>query len=224
MIKLYTWSTPNGWKASIMLEETGLPYELHPIDLGRRTQKEEWFRRISPYGKIPAIVDTELDNFPLAESGAILIHLAEKAGQLLSTDRAIRSRTLQWLLFQVGAVGPIQGQAVSFLRYIETESTVARDRFAAEILRIYGVLDRQLADEEYLAGEYSIADIATFPWVKGHSWAGIDIAGFPNVARWLETVNSRAAVVRGLAIPHRVDLGDSATKASLARQGRGLVS
>ena len=201
MIDLYTSPTPNGWKASIMLEEIGLPYELHPIRLDQLEQKQDWFLKICPNGRIPAIVDRDAGDFAVFESGAILLYLAEKTGQLLPEEARARSRVLQWLMFQMAGVGPMQGQANVFFRYAPEKIQFAIDRYQHETRRLYQVLDGQLADHEYLAGEYSIADIATWPWVSIHGWAGVEVEGLPNLQRWLEAVGKRPAVQKGRAVP-----------------------
>ena len=201
MIDLYTSPTPNGWKASIMLEEVGLPYEVHPIRLDQLEQKQDWFLKICPNGRIPAIVDRDADDFAVFESGAILIYLAEKTGQLLPAEAKARSRVLQWLMFQMAGVGPMQGQANVFFRYAPEKIPFAIDRYQHETRRLYEVLDGQLADHEYLAGAYSIADVATWPWVSIHGWAGVEVEGLPHLQRWLEAVGERPAVQKGRAVP-----------------------
>ncbi len=201
MITLHTSPTPNGWKASIMLEETQLDYEVHPIDLGKLVQKEEWFLRINPNGRIPAIVDHDADDFAVFESGAILVYLAEKTGMLLPSDPRARSVALQWLMFQMGGVGPMQGQANVSFRYAPEPIPFAIERYQKETRRLYEVLDRRLAEAEYLAGEYSIADIATWPWVSIHGWAGVEVEGLANLERWIEKVGARPAVQAGRAVP-----------------------
>ncbi len=201
MIDLYTSPTPNGWKASIMLEEVGLPYEVKPIRLDKLEQKEEAFLRINPNGRIPAIVDRDEGDYPVFESGAILIYLAEKTGKLLPAETKARTDVLQWLMFQMAGVGPMQGQAHVFFRYAPEKIQFAIDRYQHETKRLYTVLDGRLTDREYLAGDYSIADIATWPWVSIHGWAGVDVDDLPNLQRWIETVGKRPAVQRGRAVP-----------------------
>jgi glutathione S-transferase len=206
MIELYTAPTPNGWKASIMLEELGLPYEVRPINLLSGEQKEDWYLRINPNGRIPAIVDRDEGDFPVFESGAILVYLAEKTGSpLLPTERKARSRVFQWLMFQMGGVGPMQGQANVFFRYAPEQIPYAIERYQTETKRLYTVLDRQLADHEYLAGDYSIADVATWPWVRIHAWAGVETDDLPHLTRWIETVAKRPACERGVAVPGQLD-------------------
>ena len=201
MIDLYTAATPNGWKVSIMLEEVGLPYELKPIRLDKLEQREEWFLAINPNGRIPAIVDRDDGGLAIFESGAILIYLAEKTGLLLPAETRARANVLQWLMFQMAGVGPMQGQANVFFRYAPEKIPFAIDRYQHETKRLYTVLDRRLADREYLAGDYSIADIATWPWVSIHGWAGVAVDDLPNLQRWIDTVGKRPAVQAGRAVP-----------------------
>jgi glutathione S-transferase len=198
MIHLYTAATPNGRKASIVLEELDLPYESTWFDLGELKQKEPWFLAINPNGRIPAIVDRDEDNFSVFESGAILIYLAEKTGRLLPTEMKARSTVLQWLMFQMGGLGPMQGQANVFYRYAAEKIDYAIDRYRRETRRLYEVLNGRLKDAEYLGDDYSIADIATWPWVTGHEWAGVSLDGLDH----LQTlVAERPAVQRGIAVP-----------------------
>lgn len=207
MINLYTWGTPNGRKVSIMLEECGLPYRVQPVDITKGEQFSPGFVAINPNAKIPAIVDLAgPDGRPITlfESGAILIYLAAKTGKLLPLDERGKYAALQWLMFQMGGVGPMFGQAHHFLRFASERVSYAIKRYSAETARLYGVLDRRLGEAEYLAGEYSIADIATFPWVARHEWQQIDLADYPNVRRWHETIAARPAVQRGMAIPGAV--------------------
>ncbi|MFO0548484.1 MAG: glutathione S-transferase N-terminal domain-containing protein [Polyangiaceae bacterium] len=201
MIDLYTAATPNGHKASIMLEELELPYQVHALSLGKGDQKSPEFLKINPNGRIPAIVDRDEGDFAVFESGAILIYLAEKTGRLLPTERKARSVVLQWLMFQMGGIGPMQGQAGVFFRYAPERIPYAIQRYQRETRRLYEVLDKRLAEAEYLGGEYSIADIATYPWVKGHDWVGVDVDGLTHVQRWLAAIGARPAVQRGLAVP-----------------------
>jgi GSH-dependent disulfide-bond oxidoreductase len=203
MIDLYTAATPNGHKASIALEELGLPYQVHALSFERKEQKAAAFLRINPNGRIPAIVDRDNDDFAVFESGAILIYLAEKTGQLLPSDAKGRSRVLQWLMFQMGGVGPMQGQANVFFRYFPQKLQGAIDRYQHETRRLYEVLDARLGEVEYLAGDYSIADIATFPWVRVHDWAGVSLDGLTHLQRWLDAIAARPAVQRGLQVPQR---------------------
>lgn len=201
MIDLYTAPTPNGWKASIMLEETGLAYEVKAVQLGKLEQKEDWFLAINPNGRIPAIVDRGEDDFAVFESGAILVYLAEKTGQFLPSEKLARSRVMQWLMFQMGGVGPMQGQANVFFRYAPEKIPFAIERYQNETRRLYEVLDRQLADREYLCDDYTIADIATHPWVALHGWAGVETEDLPHLSRWIQLVASRPAVQVGRTVP-----------------------
>jgi len=201
MIDLYTAATPNGWKVSIALEELGLPYELKPVDLGRGEQREPWFLEINPNGRIPAIVDRECDDFAVFESGAILIYLAEKTQRLMPLDPKGRSQVLQWLMFQMGGVGPMMGQANVYFRYAPIKIEYSLQRYQKESRRLFEVLDRRLSQVEYLAQEYSIADIANWSWVHTHGWSGVSVDGLPHLQRWLAAVGERPAVRRGRAIP-----------------------
>ena len=202
MIDLYTSPTPNGWKASIMLEETGLEYEVKPVALGKLEQKEPAFLAINPNGRIPAIVDRDEANLRIFESGAILVYLAEKTGQFLPTDVRARAEVMSWLMFQMGGVGPMQGQANVFFRYAPEKIPFAIDRYQNETKRLYAVLDTQLATNEYICGsDYTIADIATHPWVALHGWAGVDVSDLPNLQRWIHAIAERPAVQRGRAVP-----------------------
>ncbi len=202
MIELYTAATPNGWKVSIALEELGLPYTVRPISLGKLEQKEEWFLKINPNGRIPAIVDHDNGDFAVFESGAILIYLAEKTGKLLPTEAKSRSRVLQWLMFQMGGVGPMMGQANVFFRYAPEKIQYAIDRYQRESRRLFEVMERQLEVSTYIAGEeYSIADIALHSWVAGYEWSGVSIDGLPGLRRWLDLIGARPAVIKGRAVP-----------------------
>jgi glutathione S-transferase len=201
MIKLYTSNTPNGWKASIALEEMELPYEVTHIDLSKGDQKEDWFLKICPNGRIPAIVDTDEGDFAVFESGAVLIYLAEKTGKFLPTDVKGRSRVLQWLMFQMGGVGPMMGQANVFFRYFPEKLQPAIDRYQNEGRRLFEVMDGQLAKMEYLAGDYSIADIATWSWVRTHEWSGISTDGLDNLKRWMALCDARPACQKGVNVP-----------------------
>ena len=201
MIDLYTWSTPNGRKASIMLEETGLPYTVHPIDIGKDEQFKPEFLKISPNNRIPAIVDRD-NGMSLFESGAILIYLADKTGKLLAREGEARWRAIEWTMWQMGGVGPIFGQAHHFLKYNKGKAPYAEERFAAEVKRLYGVMDRRLADNAYLAGkDYSIADVAVWPWVSRFDWHIGDIKPYPNVVRWYRDIAARPAVKKGYDVP-----------------------
>jgi GSH-dependent disulfide-bond oxidoreductase len=202
MIDLYTWSTPNGRKVSIMLEECALPYRVHPINIGKDEQFKPEFLALSPNNRIPAIVDAEGPGgqpMPLFESGAILIYLAEKTGKFFSAKN--RYPILQWLMWQMGGVGPMFGQAHHFMRAKKDEIPYGTERYGKEAKRLYGVADRHLASHEYFADEYSIADIAIYPWTARHEWHRVDLAAFPNVRRWYDRVGARPAVAKGMAVP-----------------------
>jgi GST-like protein len=212
MIELYTSPTPNGYKVSIMLEEIGLDYTVHPIDLAKQDQKTPEFLAMNPNGRIPVIVDRDNDDFVVFESGAILIYLAEKTGQLLPSEEKARSQVIQWLMFQMGGVGPMMGQANVFYRYFQEEIPAAIHRYQHEGQRLLTVLDRQLTGRDYICGEYSIADIATWPWASTHNWSGIDIEGLVKLQAWLDRLAERPAVAKGRNIPERVSKKDT-TKA-----------
>jgi GST-like protein len=204
MIDLYTWGTSNGRKASIMVEECGLPYRVHPINIGQGDQFKPEFVAINPNAKIPAIVDAdgpEGKPFALFESGAILIYLASKTGKFLPQSVTGKYIALQWLMFQMGAIGPIFGQVHHFMRAAKEKVPYAIERFGKENRRLYGVLDKRLGEAPFLAEEYSIADIATFPWVLRHEWQQVDLAEYPNVKRWFDTIHARPAVQRGITVP-----------------------
>jgi glutathione S-transferase/GST-like protein len=201
-IKLYTAATPNGWKISIALEEMGLPYEVRVIDFASQEQKADWYLELNPNGRIPTLDD---DGFVVFESGAILVYLAEKTGRFLPRDVQGRSRVMQWLMFQMSAIGPMMGQANVFLRYFPEKIQPAIDRYQREVLRLFGVLDRQLASHEYIAGEYSIADMALWPWVSGYEWSGVSIEGFVSLERWLALLAARPAVQAGRDVPIKRD-------------------
>jgi GSH-dependent disulfide-bond oxidoreductase len=204
MIDLYTWPTPNGHKIHIMLEETGLEYRIHPIDIGEGDQFKPEFLKISPNNKMPAIVDSDGPDgkpMPLAESGAILIYLAGKTGKLLPESVRDRYSVLQWLMFQMGHIGPMLGQAHHFRAYAPEKIEYAIERYTKEANRLYGVLDRRLGESEYLGcGEYSIADIATMPWLRSHERQGVAMDDYPKVKRWFDKLNARPAVQRGLQV------------------------
>jgi GST-like protein len=210
MITLYTAATPNGWKASIALEELGSPYTVRPIALTKNEQKEEWYLKLNPNGRIPTIVDHDKGDFAVFESGAILIYLAEKTGKLMPADPKGRSRVIQWLMFQMGGIGPMMGQANVFYRYAPEKIPYAIDRYQRECRRLFEVLDRQLQDHEYLVGEYSIADIANWSWVHTYKWSGVSIDGLAHLQRWTDAIRARPAVERGRAVPERLDLGQNA--------------
>ncbi len=202
MIDLYYWPTGNGKKITIMLEECGLEYNVIPVNIGKGDQYEPGFLAISPNNKMPAMVDHDVDGEPmiLFESGAILEYLAEKTGQFMPREFRGKYRVLQWVYWQVGGLGPMAGQAHHFLRYAPRKVEYARERFRNETARLYQVLDNQLAKQDYIAGEYSIADMAAWPWVFRHDWQEQNLADFPNVKRWFETVGEHPAVQKGAAV------------------------
>jgi GSH-dependent disulfide-bond oxidoreductase len=203
-IDLYTWSTPNGRKISIALEELGLAYAVHPINITKDEQFAPAFLKISPNNKIPAIVDPDgPDGQPIAvfESGAILLYLAEKTGRLMPRDPRGRYEALQWLMWQMGGFGPMLGQAHHFRRFAKEQIAYAIDRYSNEARRLYDVLDKRLGEVDYLAGDYSVADIATFPWAARHEWQGIALEDFANVKRWYDAIAARPAVTKGMAVP-----------------------
>lgn len=201
MIDLYSSPTPNGRKVSIALEELQLPYRLHRIWFENRDQKSEAYMKLNPNGRIPTIVDRENDDFVVFESGAILIYLAEKTGQLMPADPRGRSEVLQWLMFQMGNVGPMMGQANVFFRYFDEKIPAVIRRYHTEVRRLLEVLDSRLEDREYLCDDFSIADIATWPWVNMYDWSGVSIEGLYNLQRWIETMQARPACARGNNIP-----------------------
>ncbi|PHQ66584.1 MAG: glutathione S-transferase [Robiginitomaculum sp.] len=210
MIDLYTSATPNGWKASVTLEEMGLDYNVKAIDISAGDQKKPEFLKINPNGRIPAIVDHDIkdengNGFAVFESGALMIYLAEKTGMLMPTDVQGRSKTIQWLMFQMGGIGPMMGQANVFYRYFPEKIQPAIDRYQNESARLFGVLNRQLAENEYLAGDYSIADIANWCWVRTHSWSGVDIEPFEHLIRWRDLIAERPAAIAGLNVPYNLE-------------------
>jgi len=204
MIDLYTWTTPNGRKVSIMLEEVGLDYTVHPINIGKGDQFTPEFVAINPNSKIPAIVDHDgPGGKPMAifESGAILIYLANKTGRFLPEDERAYYEVMEWLMFQMGGVGPFFGQAHHFRRFAPEKIPYGIERYTNETRRLYGVMDGRLGAVDYLAGEYSIADMATFPWCARHEWQGVELTEFPNVKRWYDAIAARPAVARGMEVP-----------------------
>lgn len=217
MIELFTAATPNGWKASITLEELALPYKVRRIDFDKREQKEPWYLKINPNGRIPAIVDHDNGGFAVFESGALMIYLAEKAGKLLPTDVKGRSLVIQWLMFQMGGIGPMMGQANVFYRYAPERIPYAIERYQREVRRLFEVLETRLAEHEFLAGDYSIADIASWSWVRGYKWSGVTLEGLPNLSRWLDAIAQRPAVKRGVDVPQPVDLDEMIRKADESR-------
>ena len=201
MIDLYTSATPNGWKVTIALEELELPYKLHTVNLSAGEQHSKEFLTLNLNGRIPVIVDREKDNFTVFESGAILLYLAEKTGKLMPKDVKGRSLVMQWLMFQMGGIGPMQGQAVVFERYFPEDVPQARTRYKNETRRLYEVLDSRLGQVEFLAGEYSVADIATWAWVHTYRWPRIPVDGLENLRRWIKVISERPSCQRGISIP-----------------------
>ncbi|MCB1810028.1 MAG: glutathione S-transferase N-terminal domain-containing protein [Candidatus Competibacteraceae bacterium] len=207
-IDLYTWATPNGWKASCTLEELDIPYRVIPVNIMEGEQKTSEYLTLNPNGRIPTIVDHAAGDFTVFESGAIMIYLAEKAGRLLPSEVKARSRVLQWLMFQMGGLGPMQGQANVFYRYFPERLPAAIDRYQQEVRRLYGVLDRRLADNEWLAGDFSIADIANWSWCRIHNWAGVAIDDLENLRRWMSAIEQRPGCAKGVCVPHATNYND----------------
>ena len=204
MLDLYTAPTPNGWKASVTLEELETPYETHFVNLGKEEQKQEWFLKINPNGRIPAIVDRDAGDLAVFESGAIMIYLAEKAGRLLPSDGADRARVLEWLMFQMGGIGPMMGQANVFFRYFPEKIPAAISRYQNESRRLFEVLERRLSESEWLADDYSIADIANWCWVRTYKWSGTSIDGLDHLQAWLNRMRERPACRRGVEVPFKL--------------------
>ena len=200
MIELFTSGTPNGWKVSMALEEMALPYNVNLINLGRGEQRDPEYLNICPNGRIPAIVDTDT-GISVFESGAVLLYLAEKSGKLMPTDLAGRYDVMQWLLFQMSGIGPMQGQAVVFVRYFPEQVPQAISRYCNESRRLYEVLDRRLSDRDYLTGDYSIADIANYSWVRSYYWARVDIEGLDNLQAWMKRMAEKPGIQRGCEVP-----------------------
>ena len=208
MIDLYTASTPNGHKASVTLEELGLPYAVHAINLGKNEQKQEWFLQLNPNGRIPVIVDHDApdgQNITVFETGAIMIYLAEKNGRLLPTAPKARAAVIQWLMFQMGGIGPMMGQANVFFRYFPEKIQPAIDRYQHECRRLFEVLDRRLGESEWLGQDYSIADIANWCWVRTYKWSGVSIDGLVNLRRWLDAMKARPACRKGIEVPVKIE-------------------
>ncbi len=203
MINLFTADTPNGHKISIMLEEAGIPYEYQAIDLGNLEQKQDWFLDMNPNGRIPVIIDRANDDRVVFESGAILLYLADLSGKFIPLDAKARLDVIQWLMFQIGGIGPMQGQAHVFNRYAPEKIPFAIERYQKETRRLYEVYDSRLKDHEFLCDDISIADIATFPWVRWYEWAGVRIDDLPNLHRWYKLMDGRDALQRGLSVPHK---------------------
>jgi glutathione S-transferase len=212
MIDLYTAPTPNGWKASVTLEELEIPYAVHTVNLMAGDQKTPEYLRLNPNGRIPTIVDRDAGDFAVFESGAIMIYLAEKAGRLLPQDVKGRSRVIQWLMFQMGGIGPMMGQANVFYRYFPEKIQPAIDRYQNESRRLFEVLNGRLAEHEWLAGEFSIADIANWCWVRTHRWSGASVEGLGHLQRWLDTMKARPACRRGVDVPVKIPVLEDDTR------------
>ena len=223
MIALYTAATPNGFKVSILLEELQLPYRVIPVDLLKREQKEENFLALNPNGRIPVIVDHEAGHWTVFESGAILLYLAEKTGKFLPEGAEGRSLAMQWLMFQMGGIGPMQGQAHVFYRYAPEQIDYAIARYQRETRRLYEVLDRRLQDQPYLAGELSIADMACWPWVRIHKWAGVELTGLDHLQGWMDILKDRPAFQKGVCVPYKVERGSETLNESRNRGSKMLV-
>ena len=227
MIDLYTAPTPNGWKASICLEELELPYEVHLINLLAGDQKKPEYVKLNPNGRIPTIVDRDAGNLAVFESGAILIYLAEKTGRLMPSDRAGRSRVIQWLMFQMGGIGPMMGQANVFFRYFPEKIPAVIERYQNESRRLFEVLDTRLGESEWLADEYSIADIANFSWVRTYKWSGVKIDGLTHLRRWMDAMSARPACQKGVKVPFEIpalaDEGEEKGAEEFAKGARTLL-
>jgi glutathione S-transferase len=224
MIDLYTAPTPNGWKASIALEELEIPYEVHVVNLLAGDQKKPEYVALNPNGRIPTIVDRDAGDFPIFESGAILIYLAEKTGRLLPKDTKGRSRVIQWLMFQMGGIGPMMGQANVFFRYFPEKIQSAIDRYQNECRRLFEVRDARLAKSEWLADDYSIADIANWSWVRTHRWSGVSVEGLDHLQRWLGQLAARPACQRGVEVPFRIpDLAENDDAAKEFAKGAATI-
>jgi glutathione S-transferase/GST-like protein len=221
-LTLYTSPTPNGYKVSVALEEMGLAYTVRSVDLMKGEQKTPAFLAISPNGRVPALVD---DGFAIFESGAILVYLAEKTGKLMPADLHGRSRVMQWLMFQMGGIGPMMGQANVFYRYFPEKIPAAIARYQGEVRRLFTVLDGQLAKGEFLAGDYSIADIANWCWVRTARWSGVETAGLPHLERWVAAIAERPAAIRGITVPSaaRIRPDDEPEARAFSESTRAIV-
>ena len=228
MIDLYTSPTPNGWKASITLEELEIPYETHAINLMEGDQKKPEFLEINPNGRIPAIVDRDEGNLAVFESGAIMIYLAEKAGRLLPTERKARARVISWLMFQMGGIGPMMGQANVFFRYFPEKLQPAIDRYQNESRRLFEVLEGRLQESEWLADDFSIADIANWAWVRTSKWSGVPRDGLDAVERWIKQMYERPACIRGIEVPVKIenllDGDDDEAAKQFAKNAQSIVT
>ncbi len=222
MIDLYTSATPNGYKASVALEELELPYEVHAINLTENEQKTPEFLAICPNGRIPAIIDREYDNLRVFESGAILIHLAEKTGKLLPTEPKARAEVMSWLMFQMGGIGPMMGQANVFFRYFPEKIQPAIDRYQNEVRRLFEVMNTHLADHEYLAGDFSIADIANWCWTRTAKWSGVESRDLEHLMRWQNLIGERPACQKGITIPYDLKLLVEASDDGVDKFSKGV--
>lgn len=222
MIELYTAATPNGHKVSVALEELGIPYEVHAIDLGANDQKTPEYLRINPNGRIPAIIDRENDDLTIFESGAILLYLANKTQKLIPTDNKRYYEMLQWLMFQMGGVGPMMGQANVWFRYMEESHQPAIDRYQHEVKRLFSVLDQRLESRDFLADEFSMADIANWPWVRTAYWSGVELEEHKNLNDWVERINQRPACQRGINIP-AMNIEKQEDKDSFIEKARSML-
>ena len=225
MIDFYTAATPNGHKVSCTLEALGMDYEVHVVNLMEGEQKKPEFLKISPNGRIPAIVDRDASNLSIFESGAIMIYLAEKAGKLISQDPLKKAKVLEWLMFQMGGVGPMMGQANVFFRYFPEKIQPAIDRYQNEGRRLFEVLDTHLKDHEWLAGELSIADIANWCWVRTHKWSGINVEGLDNLDRWIKAMYKQPGMVKGIEVPVKIEsiLDDEEKAKEFAKNAEKMV-
>ena len=218
MIDLYTAATPNGWKASVALEEMGLEYTAHSVNLMKGEQKTPSFLAMNPNGRIPVIVDRDADGHVVFESGAIMIYLAEKTGMFLPSSPKQKSQVIQWLMFQMGGVGPMMGQANVFYRYLDEKIPLAIERYQNEVRRLFTVLDTRLAEQDYLAGDYSIADMANWCWVRTYEWSGVSIDGLDHLRRWKNSIEARPAARRGAEVPAKID------RESLVKGAQNIVT
>ncbi len=223
MIELFTAGTPNGRKVSVMLEEVGLEYTVRSLQLGKLEQKQPEYLAINPNGRIPTIIDHDEDGFVVFESGAILIYLAKKTGMLMPEDEKARSVVMQWLMFQMGGIGPMMGQANVFYRYLDEQIDYAIDRYQAECRRLFEVLDGRLSTVEYLAGDYSIADVATYPWVSTYDWSGVSVDGLDHLQAWLERVGARPAVISGMQVPNPPRLPEGKKKDEFIGEAKKML-
>lgn len=225
MIDLYTSPTPNGYKVSVTLEEMGIAYNVHSVNLREQDQKQDWFLKMNPNGRIPVIVDRDANDLTIFETGAIMVYLAEKTGQLMPADSAGRAQVMQWLMFQMSGIGPMMGQANVFYRYFPEKVPAAIERFQNESRRLFEVLELRLAESEWLADEYSIADIANWCWVRTYKWSGVDADGLPNLKRWRDAIRERPAAQRGLLVPDKTPniLNDDNAKKAFSEGARQNV-